>query len=257
MTKRTENLTAYDFYLRALPHRYAVTEAGTRKAIEFATAAFELDPKFATAKALAAYCYGIFVHHDWDEPGAAEKAVSLARAALEDGWDDPEALRIAGLVLGGIGRDHPAALTALDRALALNPNSAAAWMGSGWVHCYLDEPQTALDHFGRAMRLSPFDPESYLIEGGMALAHLRLGNTEEALTFSQKCRQQKKWATGFRMHITCLVMTGRLDEARKEAARYMAMYPDFRVSKWAARAPLAGAVVQERVQCYRLAGLPD
>ena len=168
-TKRTENLTAYDFYLRALPYRYAVSEAGARKAIEFATAAFELDPKFATAKALAAYCYGMFVLHDWDAPGAAEKAEALARAAVEDGWDDPEALRIAGHILGGVGRDYPAALTALDRALALNPSSAAAWISSGWVHCYVDELETALEHFGRAMRLSPFDPESYLIQGGDGL----------------------------------------------------------------------------------------
>jgi hypothetical protein len=108
------------------------------------------------------------------------------------------------------------------------------------------------------MRLSPFDPESYLIQAGIALAHLRLGNTEEALVWSQKCRQQyKSWATGFRISIACLVLTGRLDEARKEAVQYIAMYPNFRISRWAARAPLPNAEVQKRVECFRLAGLPE
>ncbi len=258
-TKRTENLTAYDFYLRALPYRYALSEAGAHKAIEFATAAFDRDPKFATAKALAAYCYGMFVFQDWDSPGAAEKAETLARAAVEDGWDDPEALRIAGQILGGIAHDYPAALAALDRALALNPNSAAAWISSGWVHCYVDEYETALDHFRRAMRLSPLDPEGYLIQGGMAVAHLHLGNPEEALVWSQKCRQQHKgWATGFRISIVCLVLTGRLDEARKEAAQFMATYPNFRISRWTARTPLRNPEWQKReVEPLRLAGLPE
>jgi adenylate cyclase len=131
-------------------------------------------------------------------------------------------------------------------------------MGSGWVHCYVDELEIALDHFRRAMRLSPLDPESYLIQGGMALVHLRLGNTEEALVWAQKCRQQhKSWATGFRISIACLVLTGRLDEARNEASQYMEMHPNFRISRWAARAPFRNAEVQKRIQCFRLAGLPE
>jgi adenylate cyclase len=258
-TKPTENLSAYDIYLRALPHRYALSEAGARKAIEFANAAIELDPVFATAKALAAYCYGMFVHQDWHEPDAAERASALARSAVEDGWDDPEALRIAGHVLGGITRDYSAALAALDRALAVNPNSAAAWTSSGWVRIYVDEFETAMNHFSRAMRLSPLDPEMYFAVGGMAHAHLGLGNIEEAFVWSQKCTQQYKgWSAGFRVHLECLVLTGRWDEARSAAARYVATYPGFRISKWAARSPMRNReIVRERANIYRQLGLPE
>ena len=68
----------------------------------------------------------------------------LARSAVEDGWDDPEALRIAGHVLGGITRDYLDAVAALDRALSLNLNSAAAWASSGWGEIVRGEPDTGL-----------------------------------------------------------------------------------------------------------------
>ena len=258
-TKPTENLTAYDLYLRALPHRYALSEVGARTALAFATAAIEHDPRFATAKALAAYCYAMFVHQDWDEPDAADKASALAHAAVDDGWDDPEALRIAGHVLGGIARDHPAALIALDRALALNPNSAAAWTSSGWVRVYVDAFETAIDHFGRAMRLSPLDPEMYFAFGGLAHAHLGLGNVAEALAWSEKCaRQHKGWSAGFRVYIECLALAGRMEEARAAAARYLATYPGFRIAKWAARTPVRNPeIVRARQEVYRAVGLPE
>ena len=46
---------------------------------------------------------------------------------MADGTDDPTALVVAGVVLALIAGDHTAALAALGRARALNPNSAMAW----------------------------------------------------------------------------------------------------------------------------------
>ena len=44
--RRPENLTAYDLYLRALPHYYASTREGLAEAIRLAHSALELDPRF-------------------------------------------------------------------------------------------------------------------------------------------------------------------------------------------------------------------
>ena len=51
--RRPENLTAYDFYLRAAQQFYLATREGVAEAIRLARRAFELDPRFGSAAALA------------------------------------------------------------------------------------------------------------------------------------------------------------------------------------------------------------
>ena len=51
--RRPENLTAYDFYLRAMPQLYLATREGVAKAITLAHRALELDPRFGLVAALA------------------------------------------------------------------------------------------------------------------------------------------------------------------------------------------------------------
>ena len=55
--RRPENLTAYDFYLRALPQYYLTTREGLAEAIRLAHRALELDPRFGFAAALAGLCH--------------------------------------------------------------------------------------------------------------------------------------------------------------------------------------------------------
>jgi adenylate cyclase len=54
--KPTENLNAYDLYLRALPSYYALTRAESDEALRLLRQAIGLDPNYAVAKALAAHC---------------------------------------------------------------------------------------------------------------------------------------------------------------------------------------------------------
>src|SRR5258705_8278461 len=51
--RRPENLTAYDFYLRALPQFYLATREGHAEAIRLAHRALELDSRFGLVAALA------------------------------------------------------------------------------------------------------------------------------------------------------------------------------------------------------------
>ncbi len=43
----------------------------------------------------------------------------------------------------------------LDKALVLNPNLAAAWFLRGFLRAWRGESDNAIEHFARAMRLSP------------------------------------------------------------------------------------------------------
>jgi len=55
--RRPENLTAYDFYLRALPQFYLATREGMAETLRLAHRALELEPRFGMVAALAGVCH--------------------------------------------------------------------------------------------------------------------------------------------------------------------------------------------------------
>jgi adenylate cyclase len=158
-TKPTNYITAYDLYLRALPGFYSMTREGFADVRRLTNEALSIDPNFTLAKALGAYIRSISVSKCWHEPDDIRVAVRMAREVLAEARDDPTALRFAAQVLAYSAKDYETALGAIDRSLYLNSNSAQGYTGCGWVYAYSGRPLTAIDHFHRAMRLSPIDPE--------------------------------------------------------------------------------------------------
>jgi Flp pilus assembly protein TadD len=69
---------------------------------------------------------------------------------------------MAGHSLAYLAREHDIALVVLDRAVALNPSSAPVMAASGWVRAYIGDSHTAMDHFKRAIRLSPLAADELL-----------------------------------------------------------------------------------------------
>ena len=141
--KPTENLDAYDHYLRALASHYQSTKEGNDDALSHLYRAIEIDPTFAAAYGLAARCYAR--RRYWGEwvtfPQDLAEAERLALKAALLGKDDAVALALAGFVLADyVGRleDGDALIT---QALTLNPNLAWAWLFSSWVKASLGEPE--------------------------------------------------------------------------------------------------------------------
>jgi TolB-like protein len=126
--KPTGNLDAYDYYLRGMASMYRWTKDGYDEALPLFYNAIELDPDFASAHGLAAWCYFWRMANAWTIDRAEEiaEAVRLARRAAELGKDDAVALSFGGLVLGYFAGDAEAGTVLIDRALVLNPNLAAA-----------------------------------------------------------------------------------------------------------------------------------
>src|SRR5262249_13841390 len=155
--KPTHSLDAYDYYLRGMAgvHRWA--REANDEALRMFYRAIELDPEFASAYGMAARCYSQRKACAWiiDRPGEIAEAARLARQAAELGKDDAVALCTAGIALAFVvgERDDGAAL--IERALALNPNWAWAWLFSGWAKVWYGEPDAAIEQITRAMRLSP------------------------------------------------------------------------------------------------------
>ncbi|HVH83282.1 MAG TPA: adenylate/guanylate cyclase domain-containing protein, partial [Steroidobacteraceae bacterium] len=158
--KPTESLDAYDCHLRGMASLYQWTKEGTSEALRMFYRAIELDPDFASAYGTAAWCYVLRESYGWMTDRAEEIAETarLARRAVELGREDAAALSTSGMALAYVVGDLDDGAAFIDRALALNPNLAAAWYYSGWARIWLGEPDSAIEPISRAMRLSPLDP---------------------------------------------------------------------------------------------------
>jgi len=175
--KPTDNSTAYDLYLRAMPpHRD--TLAQNQESLRLLYKAIELDPSFGAAYGLAAYCYHMQMVFAWQplSDDHIRESIRLACLAAEWGESDPEALWMAGKTLAALAGETARGLALMSRSTQLNPNSARAWWASGLTHAHLGEAEIALDHFSRARRLNPRDAAEHAYWNGIALAYLLSGS---------------------------------------------------------------------------------
>ena len=63
--------------------------------------------------------------------------------------DDPSTLALAAHPLAYLNREFDLALSALDRALFLNPNSASVLARSAWVRMYVSQPEKAMEQISQ------------------------------------------------------------------------------------------------------------
>ena len=99
--------------------------------------------------------------------------------------DDPQGMSIGAFVRANLTRDYDAAIEVLDRALAINGNSALAFGFSSLVSAHSERDARAVEHARRALRLSPLDdPLNYHPYCALALTSLFAGRFAEAVTYA-------------------------------------------------------------------------
>jgi tetratricopeptide (TPR) repeat protein len=231
--KPTESLDAYDYFLRGMASYYQRTRGAIDEALRLFYKAIELDPDFASAYGMAAWCYAWRKINGWMTDRAQEIAETarLARRAVELGPDDAVALSRGAHALCFVVGDLNAAATFIDRALVLNPNLVGAWYASGWIRFYLGEPEIAIKHFAHAMRLSPLDPHIIAMQAGTAFAHLLAGRYDEASSWAEMALwEQTNYLTTILVAAASNALAGRLAEAQKSIARLRELDPALRLS---------------------------
>jgi adenylate cyclase len=258
-TKPTSYMTAYDLYLRALPRFYSMIREGFADVRRLTNEALSVDPDFTLAKALGAYIRSISVSQCWHEPDDIRVAVRMAREVAAEARDDPTSLRFAAQVLAYSAKDYEPALSAIQRSLDLNPSSAQAYTGGGWVNAHAGRPLVAIDHFHKAMRLSPLDPEKGIALSGIGMSCLMLERHEEALRWGEDAlREMPNYGSSHRVVIAALIGLGRPDEARAAAARLMEAFPTYNLALQIRINPWRDAAFARRyVEALRVAGIPE
>jgi TolB-like protein/Tfp pilus assembly protein PilF len=257
--KPTESLDAYDYYLRGMANHHLWTREGTEEAVSAFKRAIELDPNFASAYGMAARCYPQRAGSGWviDRENEIAEAERLARRAAELGSDDAVALCTAGFAL--IPVDIKGAAALIERALALNANLAWAWLFSGWVKVVLGHPEVAIEHIGRAMRLSPHDPQIFNMHAATACAHFVAGRYAEALSWADMAvRERSNYLLATCIAAASSALTRRSAETERAMARVRQLDPGLRISNLKYLFPFHRSEdLAKWEEAMRKAGLPE
>ena len=256
--RRPENLTAYDYYLRALPQSYLATREGLAEAIRLAHRALELHPRFGGAATLAGLCHmrNVIIGYADDPQFDRREAVRLSRLALSLDDSDPDTLAAVAVISAFMVGDIESALEMADRAVALNPNSFGAWSARGWVCRAAGLPQEALQSFERAIRVNPIDPLLHSSFVGMGIALIELRRFDEAIVAGKNAQRQKSsYGPVYGCLASAFAHLGRETEAREAVARLLEFDPAFTISAFIARGGQSNAKLL--IEGLRKAGLPE
>jgi TolB-like protein/Flp pilus assembly protein TadD len=248
---QTDNVEAYEFYLRGRQFFYQFREKGLQFARRMFTRAIEIDPAYARAYAGIADCSSQLYKY-WDASAAnLEQAESASRKALELAPDLAEAHAARGFALT-LGGNHEEANREFETAIRLDPKLYEGYLyyGNGRFAegkmaeaaklfeqasavrtedyqapalaglCYAGlgrepEARTAFERGVRAaerhIELNPDDPRAYYLG---AICWCRLGEVEKGLGWGDRALALDPEDAGVLYNVACLnAVGGRTEHA--------------------------------------------
>jgi len=216
--------------------------------------AIAIDPEYAEAVRWLAFNLWSSWANSIDPVGPNRSAsLELAKRAVALDSNDAANHWILGYLLA---YEHRWAESDAEFAatFALDPNYADALVMSAELAALGGRPSEAIELIQKAFRLNPHPAAWYYWELG--LAHYAARQYEAAV---EVMRTDATYRTGSRRILAAsLAQLGRMDEARREGALFMASNPHFSVGRWAATQPARdAAMLQHFVDGYLKAGLTE
>ncbi len=258
--KPTENLDAYDLYLRAQAQVNHRTEESVAESVRLARQALAIDPGYAPAMARLALSQTMRRSRHWVSDGSpdVEEGIRMARQAIAVGGDDPWVLDLAGLALSTLAGDNEAAIAALDRAIVLNPNFALGFGHRALILAYLNRPEEAILSAEQAIRLSPFDPAMFAFCEALALAHLTLGRYDDGLRWAEAAMRENSGLPALRYKLSLCGHLGRYEEARECCCRMREAHAEPTITALSRDMPrgVTPEVADRFIEGLRKAGVP-
>jgi len=183
--KPTQNLQAYDYYLRGRELTHHRLKSENTQAFEMFNKAIELDPDFALAWSGLADAYALRFDLWERTPENMEKAERAARRAVDLQPDLAEAHASIGYAFVQ-QKKYEEGARELDIAIRLNPQLSFPYLYYAQLYCLTGRFADALPMFEKSIEL---DPEYYLSYGLLGQTLSKLGMTEEARAANQKATE--------------------------------------------------------------------
>ena len=259
--KPTNDVRAYDYYLRGIASTDQWTPAGSETTLEMFKRAVALDPDFPAALVRLSLSYQNRQAQGWmaDPANETAEAIRVAQRAIEIAKDDAYVLAAGGFAIAMFLGKIDTGISLVDRALQLNANDADGWRWSGWLRLFQGDQEIAIQHFQRAQRLNPLDPYIFATFAGMAFALLLIDRCEEARIWAERAvAENANYLPSLRIMSAVLASLGEVDAARQITSRASKSRPVRRIAEVPIIRLLKNFDQREKlVQAFRLAGLPD
>ena len=156
--KPTENISSYEFLLRAKEQHHLFTAEANKKALEFIDKAISLDEGNAQAHAWKTCTLGQGMYREYFSPEEIESAQSIAifhlNRALDLNENDFEVHRMLSAVYLS-NHDYDKAAEHGLKAFQLNPNDPRVLSGTGEVLVRVNKQEQGLDMLEKALALDP------------------------------------------------------------------------------------------------------
>jgi len=192
----TQNLKAYEAFLRGHELRQMLTMPGLHGAVAAQREATELDPEFGEAWASLSLA---LIRQYWEE-------------GAEDGASPNEALVAE-------------AKHALARAQQLDPDTASTFIAEAYFHYYgFRDYSSALIVLGRAEAIAPNDPRASSLRGYLLRRLGRLSESSDALLRAMELNPNGR--NFYRETIDTLAGAGRCEEVRTMIVDSLRRFPD-------------------------------
>jgi adenylate cyclase len=251
-----EDLGAWDLVMQANSMFWRMTKTDVDAAITMLRTATERYPNYAPAQSMLAFALlfraipaGAFRSPD------LEQALPFASRAAEIDDSDPWAHLAMGWA-ALLMRRTEMAVEEYQRALNINPNFAAAHGHLGMAYGLDDQPDKAIAHLEQATRMSPHDPQTFLFNTNLAIAHYVAGRYAEAVAFGRKAVQQRPGFTpGLRIYTASLAQTGQIEEASAALDQLKSLQPEISVAWIEENIPYKPQAMAKLVAGLRKAGL--
>lgn len=228
----TNNVAAYDHFLRGQQHFFRYTEEDNESARALYRQAIDLDPAFSRAYGALAFTYAHAFRRGWYGPSERplERAAELIEQALAIDSSLPQ-LHWTQAYIRVYQRQHEQAIEALEKATDLDPNYAQAYGLQGWVYVLTDRPGEAIAIVGKALRLSPYSQAELFLTLGEA--YYWTGRYGDAATTLKKAIEYNHNHLHNHIYLAATyVQMGRRQDAEWEAFEVTTLEPQFSLGQW-------------------------
>lgn len=222
------SLDAWGAHHRGLWHMYRFTREDNAQAQHFFDRAVTLDPTFSRAHAGLSFTHWQNAFQNWSDPVAeTERAYAAAAQSLLADEQDPAAHWAMGRALW-LRKQHEQAVLALRESVDLSPNFALGHYSLAFVESQTGDPMAAIKASDKSRALSPYDPMMFGMLGSRAMAHLRLGQFEEAAAWATRAASRPNAHINILgLAALCLSLAGRIAEGQGLATTIRVTQPGY------------------------------
>ena len=228
----SNDLTAWDRFLKGLSYYYLQTKDDWETSIGLFREAIALDPALSIARAYLATIQIQGIQFGWIRSTRElwDSAMSLAESSVRLDPRSSFAFQILAYVSAVEGH-YEEAMDAAKRAVALNPYDMGARGVLGMCHLVTGEHRRAIELFSMAAQRGNSDPR-YQWAAVNAFSHYLLGQYDASLSWArEELYLNPNHLQAFAIRAAALAQLGRAEEAKNATEVLLSSYPSLTVER--------------------------